>query len=156
MGVCFLFRRKSALLGGFTNAQLTEHYANCIKLSAENVRFNLNLFAVRTCCPHVVKQLQQGLNISITLAFQKINSKNAFGLHLIDYMSDMLKKKEITNFQVWLPCQARTSTKKSFLNTSQVWQGFTVQCTARNASLLPPNLCDSWLWVSVLLPMLVV
>ena len=36
--------------------------------------------------------------------FQKINAKNAFGLHLIDYMKDLLKqsKKEDsgTNFQV--------------------------------------------------------
>ncbi|KAK6185759.1 hypothetical protein SNE40_007921 [Patella caerulea] len=30
----------------------------------------------------------------------KINAKNAFGLHLIDYMSDLLKKKELENFQV--------------------------------------------------------
>lgn len=32
---------------------------------------------------------------------QKINSRNAFGLHLIDYMEEMLKKNgEMTNFQV--------------------------------------------------------
>lgn len=30
----------------------------------------------------------------------KITSKNAFGLHLIDYMSDQLKKRELENFQV--------------------------------------------------------
>lgn len=59
-------RRRSAPLSGLTNAQLTDHYANCIKLSCEN----------------------------------KINAKNAFGLHLIDYMSEYLKKKEMTNFQV--------------------------------------------------------
>ncbi|XP_052101083.1 condensin complex subunit 2-like [Mytilus californianus] len=51
---------------GLTANQLSEHYTNCIKLSAEN----------------------------------KINSKNAFGLHLIDYMSDLVKKKELENFQV--------------------------------------------------------
>jgi len=34
------------------------------------------------------------------LLFQKINAKNAFGLHLIDYMSELLKKKELENFQV--------------------------------------------------------
>ena len=34
--------------------------------------------------------------------FQKINSKNAFGLHLIDYMAELLKKKELENFQVRL------------------------------------------------------
>ena len=33
--------------------------------------------------------------------FQKINSKNAFGLHLIDYMADMLHRGgDMTNFQV--------------------------------------------------------
>ncbi|ESO96826.1 hypothetical protein LOTGIDRAFT_231660 [Lottia gigantea] len=30
----------------------------------------------------------------------KINAKNAFGLHLIDYMSDLLQKKGLENFQV--------------------------------------------------------
>ncbi len=38
----------------------------------------------------------------VHLLFQKINAKNAFGLHLIDYMSDLLRKKEMTNFQVCL------------------------------------------------------
>jgi hypothetical protein len=35
---------------------------------------------------------------------QKITTKNAFGLHLIDYMADILKQKdsEITNFKVGL------------------------------------------------------
>lgn len=34
--------------------------------------------------------------------WQKITTKNAFGLHLIDYMADILKQKdsEITNFKV--------------------------------------------------------
>lgn len=34
---------------------------------------------------------------------QKINSKNAFGLHLIDYMQDLIKnvkEGEMTNFQI--------------------------------------------------------
>jgi len=31
---------------------------------------------------------------------QKISAKNAFGLHLIDYMSELFKKKEVTDFQV--------------------------------------------------------
>ena len=36
-------RRKSMAVGtGMTNAGLAEHYANCIKLSAENVGFNYN------------------------------------------------------------------------------------------------------------------
>jgi len=30
----------------------------------------------------------------------KINAKNAFGLHLIDYMTELVKKKEMSNFQV--------------------------------------------------------
>lgn len=36
------------------------------------------------------------------LLLQKITTKNAFGLHLIDYMTDILKQKnsELTNFQV--------------------------------------------------------
>ncbi|XP_071494851.1 condensin complex subunit 2-like isoform X1 [Diadema antillarum] len=61
-------RRRSLPLSGLSSGQLTEHYSNCIKLSAEN----------------------------------KINSKNAFGLHLIDYMAELLKSKqgEMTNFQV--------------------------------------------------------
>ena len=33
-------------------------------------------------------------------SLQKINSKNAFRLHLIDYMSELIAKKEMTNFQV--------------------------------------------------------
>jgi len=34
---------------------------------------------------------------------QKISAKNAFGLHLIDYMSELFKKKEVTDFQVcWI------------------------------------------------------
>jgi condensin complex subunit 2 len=32
--------------------------------------------------------------------FQKINAKNAFRLHLIDYMTDLVKKKAMNNFQV--------------------------------------------------------
>lgn len=32
---------------------------------------------------------------------QKINARNAFGLHLIDYMLEVLRKRgEMTNFQV--------------------------------------------------------
>ncbi|XP_056275217.1 condensin complex subunit 2 isoform X1 [Pseudoliparis swirei] len=51
-----------------SNAQISEHYSTCIKLSTEN----------------------------------KITTKNAFGLHLIDYMADILKQKdsEVTNFKV--------------------------------------------------------
>ena len=55
-------------VGGYSAAQLAEHYANCMKLSAEN----------------------------------KINSKNAFHLQLIDYMSEMMRNKkasEMDNFQ---------------------------------------------------------
>ncbi|NP_001244261.1 condensin complex subunit 2 [Gallus gallus] len=55
-------------LSGWTNAQISEHYSACIKLSSEN----------------------------------KINTKNVFGLHLIDYMTDILKQKdsELTNFKM--------------------------------------------------------
>uniref|UniRef100_A0A8C6ZNB5 Condensin complex subunit 2 n=1 Tax=Nothoprocta perdicaria TaxID=30464 RepID=A0A8C6ZNB5_NOTPE len=50
------------------NAQISEHYSTCIKLSTEN----------------------------------KITTKNAFGLHLIDYMTEILKQKdaELTNFKI--------------------------------------------------------
>ncbi|XP_038070775.1 condensin complex subunit 2-like isoform X2 [Patiria miniata] len=61
-------RRSLSHNQGLNAAQVTDHYANCIKLSTEN----------------------------------KINAKNAFGLHLIDYMAELLKEKtgEMTNFQV--------------------------------------------------------
>ncbi|XP_077600756.1 condensin complex subunit 2-like [Stigmatopora nigra] len=51
-----------------SNAQISEHYSTCIKLSTEN----------------------------------KITTQNAFGLHLIDFMADILKQKdsELTNFKV--------------------------------------------------------
>ncbi|XP_065507823.1 condensin complex subunit 2 [Caloenas nicobarica] len=52
----------------WTNAQISDHYSTCLKLSTEN----------------------------------KITTKNAFGLHLIDYMNQILKHKdsELTNFKV--------------------------------------------------------
>lgn len=59
-------RRQSLSLGRLTNAQLAEHYADCIKLSTEN----------------------------------KISAKNAFGLHLIDYIGELFKKKDVTDFQL--------------------------------------------------------
>ena len=34
----WLYRRQSLPLSGLTNAQLADHYADCIKLSTENVR----------------------------------------------------------------------------------------------------------------------
>uniref|UniRef100_A0A8D0GHL1 Condensin complex subunit 2 n=1 Tax=Sphenodon punctatus TaxID=8508 RepID=A0A8D0GHL1_SPHPU len=51
-----------------TNAQISDHYSTCIKLSTEN----------------------------------KITTKNAFGLHLIDYMTEILEQKdsELTNFKI--------------------------------------------------------
>ncbi|KAM9393042.1 condensin complex subunit 2 [Pholidichthys leucotaenia] len=57
-----------AAIPKLSNAQISEHYSTCIKLSTEN----------------------------------KITTKNAFGLHLIDYMADILKQKdsEPTNFKV--------------------------------------------------------
>ena len=61
-------RRSIGGISGLTAVQLSEHYNNCIKLSAEN----------------------------------KISTKNAFNLQLIDYMATMIKKKEsdMNNFQV--------------------------------------------------------
>ncbi|KAM6036152.1 condensin complex subunit 2 isoform 3-T3 [Theristicus caerulescens] len=52
----------------WTNAQISDHYSTCIKLSTEN----------------------------------KITTKNVFGLHLIDYMTEILKQKdsELTNFKI--------------------------------------------------------
>ncbi|NXK97509.1 CND2 protein, partial [Formicarius rufipectus] len=52
----------------WSNAQISEHYGTCIRLSTEN----------------------------------KITTKNAFGLHLIDYMTEILNQKnsELTNFKV--------------------------------------------------------
>ncbi|NXX53872.1 CND2 protein, partial [Scopus umbretta] len=52
----------------WSNAQISDHYSTCIKLSTEN----------------------------------KITTKNAFGLHLIDYMTEILKQKdsELTNFKI--------------------------------------------------------
>lgn len=43
-----------------------------------------------------------GFQFSPALVLQKINTKNVFGLHLIDYMTDILKQKdsELTNFKV--------------------------------------------------------
>lgn len=40
--------------------------------------------------------------LSAIFCFQKITTKNAFGLHLIDFMSEILKQKdaEPTNFKV--------------------------------------------------------
>ncbi|XP_075714711.1 condensin complex subunit 2 [Rhinoderma darwinii] len=57
-----------SLLPKLSNAQISDHYSTCIKLSQEN----------------------------------RITTKNAFGLHLIDYMGDILKEKgsELTNFKV--------------------------------------------------------
>ncbi|KAJ9585938.1 hypothetical protein L9F63_020415, partial [Diploptera punctata] len=76
-------RRKSlggggGAIAGLSAKQLADHYANCIKLSAEN----------------------------------KINTKNAFSLQLIDYMAMMLKKRDskMDNFQV-ASCTLDASTK---------------------------------------------
>ncbi|XP_045608820.1 condensin complex subunit 2 [Procambarus clarkii] len=71
-------RKSLSAVAGLTNQQLTEHYAKCIQLSAEN----------------------------------KISVKNAFNLQLIDYMSEMLKRKDsdMNNFQV-ASCTLDASTK---------------------------------------------
>ncbi|NXG11588.1 CND2 protein, partial [Sakesphorus luctuosus] len=61
-------RQEGWQLPQWSNAQISEHYGTCIRLSTEN----------------------------------KITTKNAFGLHLIDYMTEILKQKnsELTNFKV--------------------------------------------------------
>ncbi|KAF5397472.1 hypothetical protein PHET_09748 [Paragonimus heterotremus] len=59
-------RAEAAAPRGISQAQIGEHYGNCIRLAAEN----------------------------------KITAKNAFNLHLIDYMSDMLKKEDYASFQI--------------------------------------------------------
>lgn len=43
-----------------------------------------------------------GISSEPSAVFQKITTKNAFGLHLIDYMTEILKEKEseLTNFKV--------------------------------------------------------
>lgn len=66
--VCHSAAGTPAAVPKLSNAQISEHYSTCIKLSTEN----------------------------------KITTKNAFGLHLIDYMADILKEKdsELTNFKV--------------------------------------------------------
>ena len=87
----FIFRvhTQESSASALTNAQIAEHYANCVKLSSENVS-SLGLF---------VSFLAQ----FTPLLPQKINAKNAFGLHLINYMMEMLRKRgEMTNFQVCL------------------------------------------------------
>ncbi|XP_065601210.1 condensin complex subunit 2 isoform X6 [Cyrtonyx montezumae] len=72
LGLCSPVPRQADVslpaVSGWTNAQISDHYSACIKLSAEN----------------------------------KINTKNVFGLHLIDYMTDVLKQKdsEMTNFKM--------------------------------------------------------
>lgn len=42
----FNYRRRSLPLSGLTATQLADHYSSCIKLSAENVRLTLLLYAV--------------------------------------------------------------------------------------------------------------
>lgn len=48
--------------------------------------------------------IQLSIKAHLLLFFspQKITTKNAFGLHLIDYMTEILKQKdsELTNFKV--------------------------------------------------------
>ncbi|NWR64821.1 CND2 protein, partial [Bucorvus abyssinicus] len=61
-------RQAPAAPSPWTNAQISDHYSACLKLSSEN----------------------------------KITTKNAFGLHLIDYMNEILQQKncDLTNFKV--------------------------------------------------------
>ncbi|CAH8840683.1 unnamed protein product [Trichobilharzia szidati] len=59
-------RADAAAPRGIPQAQIGEHYGNCIRLAAEN----------------------------------KITAKNAFSLHLIDYMSEVIKSGKYETFQV--------------------------------------------------------
>ena len=81
--IIFIWHIAGSAVRGFSNAQLSEHYANCMKLSVEN----------------------------------KINVKNAFHLQLIDYMTEMMRKKasDMDNFQVWsiTPCSLFTGFREA-------------------------------------------
>lgn len=98
-----------------SNAQISEHYSTCIKLSTENVsicmcmHFPLFPFIVNVLCLSLwlvdekIWQNTGKINYFFFYSYQqKITTKNAFGLHLIDYMADILKQKdsELTNFKV--------------------------------------------------------
>lgn len=79
-----------------SNAQISEHYSTCIKLSTENVSGHKEYHKACRCLFHVD-------NVEVPFCvWQKITTKNAFGLHLIDYMADILRQKdsELTNFKV--------------------------------------------------------
>ena len=65
-----------------------------VDVSRTTRNFMLTRRKLRTHCrDDIVKK------VALVCALQKITSKNAFGLHLIDYMSELLKKKEMNNFQ---------------------------------------------------------
>lgn len=75
-------RREAAAPRGISQAQIGEHYGNCIRLAAEN----------------------------------KITAKNAFNLHLIDYMSVMLKNEDYASFQVCLSVWNNSCTSSTISN----------------------------------------
>ena len=96
--VLFKCSRKTVESGTatFTNAQISEHYSMCVQLSAENV-------SMYSSTIHVYNgdNWQSIVADYVCTFIQKINSKNAFGLRLIDYMQEILSKRgEMTNFQV--------------------------------------------------------
>ncbi|XP_065601206.1 condensin complex subunit 2 isoform X3 [Cyrtonyx montezumae] len=58
--------------------------------------------AARACYRLMFSFTSTRFQFSPVLVLQKINTKNVFGLHLIDYMTDVLKQKdsEMTNFKM--------------------------------------------------------
>lgn len=73
----------------FTSAMVV---GGCMKVSLILVSTATMMYVV-VCTPVLVQMM-------FTL-LQKINARNAFGLHLIDYMLEVLRKRgEMTNFQV--------------------------------------------------------
>lgn len=63
--------------------------------------FAATSLAERRCTGRLAGMIFQVLILKCAL-FQKITTKNVFGLHLIDYMTDILKQKdsELMNFKV--------------------------------------------------------
>ena len=52
-------------------------------------------------CVYIHVHVHVPVHCTLMYSLQKINSKNAFGLHLIDYMLEMLLERgELENFQV--------------------------------------------------------
>ncbi|CAG0898467.1 unnamed protein product [Darwinula stevensoni] len=92
-------RKSVGGIGGMSNEQIAHHYSDCIRLSAEND----NKYYWFWCLSEVTI-VPKGSVILVTFFpcsfFQKITSKNAFSLKLIDMLSQMMQDKQTNNFQV--------------------------------------------------------